>query len=457
VSDLCSVLEERLLAQILCSRLDRAFLSTSARGEPRIERPTSVAGVLAALKDLQPDPQGVQLALSAVCNSFHSSPSACHTAVCQAYTRHRTEPPAGTAVREILWVYGPEWASELRRRLDDKERQGAPLSFGILCTCVSKLTSDLEAKQQWQAQRKMSAVPDAAAAQPRGAHQWKQRQPGKQRQQRLEPDVVDSDQQQRQFDMEGDLGPPVGPSADAAQVRVLPMVRGASTRKVLPQLSTAGRLGSSLGGVSWFSSSGGLGSTQQRQGSASSVPGSRRRRILMAQAGLLGHSSATSADTATVQAQQQAHTLATQQWQGLAAADPGQVSSSTSGTAAGMAAQDSTAGITPTSTSAAVEGGSGGAASVPSPATATQGGATSSTSVGGVPGVSAVSAAALSGSSSGSAAADSELSSFSSSRLAQELRALHGEAGGFADALTHILGSLPDYCCTSCGSECTHC
>jgi len=24
-------------------------------------------------------------------------------------------------------------------------------------------------------------------------------------------------------------------------------------------------------------------------------------------------------------------------------------------------------------------------------------------------------------------------------------------------ALTHILGSLPDYCCTSCGSECTHC
>ena len=49
--------------------------------------------------------------------------------------------------------------------------------------------------------------------------------------------------------MEGDLGPPVGPAVNAAQVYVPPTVCGAF--RVVSKLSTASRLGSSLGGVTW--------------------------------------------------------------------------------------------------------------------------------------------------------------------------------------------------------------
>jgi hypothetical protein len=195
-----SALTEEAKARILCGRLDKSFRDTTARGEQRLEEPSSVASVLQALRDLQPDPQGMEQALSAVNSGRYKTPLECLEALDRVYRTHRLSFPKGDAVRGILWVFGPVWEDELKRRLKARaDSSGVSLGYGVLHTCATELTTHLAARQDWESQQQ-SPVPEAAAGQARQPN----RRPGQQQQQRRPddgPQQHQRDRRQVQFDL----------------------------------------------------------------------------------------------------------------------------------------------------------------------------------------------------------------------------------------------------------------
>jgi hypothetical protein len=212
------------------------------------------------------------------------------------------------------------------------------------------------------------AAPLAAAAgqaRPPHRHPWQQRHP----QQQQPADGGDRPQQRRvQFDMEGDVGLPTGPHVGAAQPRVPAMMCGASTRTRVPQLSTSGRIGSTLGGgvsVTYVSS---VSSGNNSKGGGCKVAlGSQPRygRHYQANVGIFGHSTSTAPDAAAELAQQQAHMAATRQWQGSASGAAG-----TSSSSAASSSSAPTPGAAPTAASADNVG----VLAAPSPAVDSSGG-----------------------------------------------------------------------------------
>jgi len=151
-----------------------------------------VTALLHALQQMRPGDKGsLQQQLAIISTDCNLSAGGAFTAVETAHRKYATALPTGSAVRELLYTFGPERQERLESAVDKHLQSNSmtekDLSMSVLKVCVEKLETQEQQVAVRRQQQQLSAqqnaqLPRGAAAFSQPQRQQQPQQPQQQRQ-----------------------------------------------------------------------------------------------------------------------------------------------------------------------------------------------------------------------------------------------------------------------------------